>query len=508
MQIRRIAITAAAAWALAPAYPLAQAETPGRALIAAAIAACGGEARLTGLRSLRLDAIGHEWALEQSERPEGPWLPHYIQTIEVRDLEHARLRRQSQTRDWNFAQWSPASSVVVANGVAARTNGQRWAPGGVGDVHDAEDIFAFAPERLLLTARAAPDLATAPAKTLQGVVQDAVTFTAAGRHATLYLNRWTKRPTMLEVLRDDQWGVWGDVTERRWFSFWTLEHGGLWYPRQTTVEWNGLPFRDVSVMDLTVDAPVDDGSFQIPEETKQSYAASAAKPSGIPALRLDETKAVELAPGVVQFAGSWNVVVIRQPDGLVILEAPISAAYTGDVLAAAARRFPDSTVKAVVTTSDAWPHIGGVREYVARGIPVYALDLNMPILERLVKAPRTLSPDTLAGRPAAPIWRTVSTRTTIGTGDRRVELVPVRGELGERMMIAWLPGIELVYTSDLVQILPDGKFFDVGMLSEAADAVAREHLGVPARAVGMHIRPTPWTAITGAVDAAKRDATK
>ena len=37
MQIRHIAITAAAAWALAPAYPLAQAETPGRAVIAAAI---------------------------------------------------------------------------------------------------------------------------------------------------------------------------------------------------------------------------------------------------------------------------------------------------------------------------------------------------------------------------------------------------------------------------------------------------------------------------------------
>jgi hypothetical protein len=30
-------------------------------------------------------------------------------------------------------------------------------------------------------------------------------------------------------------------------------------------------------------------------------------------------------------------------------------------------RYPGVKVKAVVTTSDAWPHLGGVREYVARG---------------------------------------------------------------------------------------------------------------------------------------------
>jgi hypothetical protein len=41
---------------------------------------------------------------------------------------------------------------------------------------------------------------------------------------------------------------------------------------------------------------------------------------------------------------------------------------------AAAR--PGKRVKAVITTSTAYPHFGGLREYVARGIPVYAADVN------------------------------------------------------------------------------------------------------------------------------------
>ena len=489
---------------LAPAPPSSAATAVSRA-----IAALGGEARLTSIESISVEAIGHEWALEQSERPEGPWLAQYVQTTELRDAKGERLRRQAQRRNWSFPRWSPdpAQTLIVAGGSAARTDGQRWRPGGPTDLDDALDTFALSPERLLLTARSASDLSLGTPKQLQGVAHHSLTFTWRNRPLTLYLNSWTHRPTMLQMVRDDQWGIWGDVTETRFYSWWDLQDG-LWYPRQVTVQWNGLPLRDTTTMAWTVDAPIDEATFAIPAETAAAFAQVKGRPFGLQTLRVDESKAIELSPNVVLLAGSWNVLLLKQPDGVVVIEGPISSQYSEGVIAAAAKRFPGVPIKAVVTTSDAWPHIGGLREYVARKIPVYALDLNVPILDRLVKSTRTNDPDALSRRPVPPQWTPIGSATTIGSGDSRIQLIPVRGELGERMMIAYLPGLKLAYSSDLIQPGQKGGFFMPGMLQEVVAALAREQVATPDRVVGMHLTPTPWQEVEAAVrDAMQRGAT-
>ena len=69
---------------------------------------------------------------------------------------------------------------------------------------------------------------------------------------------------------------------------------------------------------------------------------------------------------------------MKQSDGIVILEAPISGLYTQGVIEEARKRYPGAPVKAVLSTSDSWPHTGGVRSAVAQGLPVYILDLNRP----------------------------------------------------------------------------------------------------------------------------------
>ena len=57
-----------------------------------------------------------------------------------------------------------------------------------------------------------------------------------------------------------------------------------------------------------------------------------------------------------------------------VMEAPISSGYSVKVLDFAQTKFPGMAIKAVITTSDAWPHFAGLREYVARGIPVYVVE--------------------------------------------------------------------------------------------------------------------------------------
>lgn len=482
---------------LASGTPSAQ---EGRRRIDQALEAMGGITALQQFGPVRVEAIGHIFALEQSERPEGPWLASYQQRVETRDALRRRLVRRTQTRNWSVPDWSPnAPTLVVTDGIAARQVGERWVPGTAMDLAAADDAFDLSPERILLTARDAADLRSIPDRTLQGNLNHGFTFSRHGRALTLFLNAHTHLPTMLQIVRDDTFGIWGDVTERRWYSFWALEPGGVWYPRQITTDWNGFPFSDETALALTPQAALVEADLAVPAEVRAAFSKGLERPIGFGAIHLDPARAIEISADVVMLPGSWNVLLVRQADGVVVIEAPISGQYSAEVIAYASRRFPGAAIKAVVTTSDAWPHIGGVREYVARGVPIHRLDLNAPILDRLVAAPRAFSPDAQARSKRKPSWKTVTGRTVLGTGDTRVELLPVRGELGERMMFAWLPGLKLLYASDMVQRDRSGGFFWVGLLAEVEGVVRRDRLDTIERVAAMHMPPTPFNEITSAL---------
>lgn len=126
------------------------------------------------------------------------------------------------------------------------------------------------------------------------------------------------------------------------------------------------------------------------------------------------------------------------------------------------------------------------------------LDLNRPIVERLMASPHRLEPDALARKPRAPVLRAVSGKTVVGSGPNRIELYPIRSESGERMVMAYFPQHRLLYSSDLAQQLPSGEFFAPQYLSELADAVKREGLSVE-RLFGMHLGPTAYEKVTEAV---------
>jgi len=161
-------------------------------------------------------------------------------------------------------------------------------------------------------------------------------------------------------------------------------------------------------------------------------------------------------------------------------------------------------VKAVVTTSDSWPHIGGMREYVARGVPTYALDLNAPILNRLFAAPYLSFPDALAKAPRSANLQLVRARMMLGGVPNRIELYPLRTVSGERQMLVYFPEHRLLYTSDLFTILPNGQVFLPQQVSEAVGAVAREHLAVD-RAFGMHYDVLPWSRVVDSARPPKYD---
>ena len=127
-------------------------------------------------------------------------------------------------------------------------------------------------------------------------------------------------------------------------------------------------------------------------------------------------------------------------------------------------------------------------------IPIYALDLNQPILERLLSAPHHVEPDGLAAqvRPSRIIY--VSHRSKLGEGVNALEIIPLRTVTGERQLFVYLPSSKILYTSDLFQRDSSGNFFLPQTVSEALDVVKREHLEVNLD-IGMHLAPTPWTEV-------------
>lgn len=476
------------------------------ALVRSVIEKMGGEENLRLLKSVQIERMGHSYSIEQSERPEGPWLVNYEQVSELRDYSNQRLRRSTQTRSVQSPQWSPAIALKVADGAAALQFGERSGPASAIDMAEAQESLDLSAERVMLTALEAKDLRVEADTGLQGSTQHVVAFSWRDGLARLYLNVRTGMPTAIEVERSYPgsffWGPWGDVKTRVHLSLWTLEAGGIRYPRQWDIERNGTPYQSFTVTSLTLNPQFDANSFSISPEVKKAYESTSSRTIEDTPLGQPNKPAVEIAPGVVQIPGPWNVTLVRQPDGIVVIEAPISSGYSDNVIADAKKRFPGFPIKAVISTSDAWPHIGGVREYVARDIPVYTLDLNRPILERLVSSRRHLHPDTLERQRKKPRFRIISNKTTIGSGPNRIELFPVRTESGERMMMAYFPEHRLLYGSDLVQQRRDGSFFMPMFLSELLDAAFRENLTINA-VFAMHLGLTPWRDVEAAVEKAK-----
>jgi hypothetical protein len=371
----------------------------------------------------------------------------------------------------------------------------------------SRETLALSPERLLLTALNGGDLRLGRGTVMQGTPQDVANFTVDGAPVTLFLNRYTHLPTAVDyagpLARSGYWAFAGDATMRTYFGYWWLAKNGVRLPLQRNVERNGLPDSVMTIDRLEIDGSTTRADFDIPDNMRQRFDDDP-KGGDLDALPLGDPShpPVEMAPGITLIPGRWNVTLVHQTNGIVVIEAPISSGYSSKVLDEVRRRYPDLPVKAVVTTSDSWPHIGGIREYAARGIPIYCLDLNQPIIRRTASASHASHPDLQEQAKRIPRLVPVSDHVQIGAGANRIDLYPLRGETSERQMMVWFPGRKLLYGSDPFQRNEAGDYTFPQTVDELRSAAAREHLH-PEKFFMMHIEPTPWDDLTQVVTKAE-----
>jgi hypothetical protein len=92
----------------------------------------------------------------------------------------------------------------------------------------------------------------------------------------------------------------------------------------------------------------------------------------------------------------------------------------------------------------------------------------------------------------------VSAKTVIGKGENRIELYPVGGPYGERMLMAYFPDAKLLYGADLVFPTravtgqPGKGYFETSLV-DLRNAVDREKLAVDTLFCVQNYQPIAWS---------------
>jgi hypothetical protein len=438
----------------------------------------GGRAQLENVRNLRLDEMGHTALMEQSYRQD-PFITSYEHIKETIDFEHGHVHRETHG---NWPESDPGQSsfdltliAAAAGGVYHTAHGDN--PCSLADLDSVRQGLALGPARVLLTALGAPDLHLGEPEMIRATTHASLAFTWQGMPVRILINPFNHLPDAVETVRTfhDFWYFWGDVRQRIYFENWEV-FNGLVYPTNAVDERNGAVWRSTQILNFEINVAADDALFHM--DTAASAKSTQGKGWDRP---FQATHATDLAPGITLFEGAWNSTIIKGDDSVYILEAPISGTYSQGVIDEAKKRYPDVPITGVLSTSDSWPHTGGVRQSVALGLPVFILDLNQPILDRIVAAPHTMQPDPLAQAPKKADWRVVSQKVVVGTGANRAELYPIRGASTERQYMVYFPEHYLLYASDTLVLNDNGSLYD-------PRADARSVGGRDARAYQRHHR--------------------
>jgi len=159
-----------------------------------------------------------------------------------------------------------------------------WAPINIAYIDERKEIFAFAPERLLLAARAASDLRALSDTSIAGLPHARVAATIDGFPTTIFLRRNDGFLAMARyrAAQPNDFGLapWGDMEVEMWYSRWGKYPmpgtNGVGYPSQWDVRRVGHMYKRVTVLAATFDAAAPADSFAISDSLRTVFASSSA----------------------------------------------------------------------------------------------------------------------------------------------------------------------------------------------------------------------------------------
>ncbi|MGH7694453.1 MAG: MBL fold metallo-hydrolase, partial [Gemmatimonadaceae bacterium] len=343
-----------------------------------AIDALGGEAAARGITNVSYAYVNVTYQLGQEETPLSPPRGTVFNGRVVVDFANGRRLQEQESRPGGPPPPTPgqtvAAPVLLQRRITLRDmgmveNNSQQAPEPAAQLSGMHAALRLLPHRLLLTALDnATALSSIPARAYRGDSLDGVRYAAADT-ALLYFDRLSGNLLIIENVTDDP--VLGDRRRATIFTRWTPT-GAIKFPRQIDVEVNGRLAEHTNVFTASTNDVLSDATFAIPD----SIAERARRP--VPPAAAVAVTLADLGNGVWRAeGGSHHTLVVEQPSGLILIEAPQNRVRMAAVFDTLKSRFPNKPVQLAVNTHHHWDHSGGLRETMARGVPIVTHSRNV-----------------------------------------------------------------------------------------------------------------------------------
>jgi len=378
LTVAAIAITAAGAFLPPPSFTVRHRSTASAALDTA-IARMGGQDALRRIERVRFEMMTLWQRMTFENRPSD-----LIGTYELHsDLRNYPLNAWRNTRRFVSGPALQEMTDIVQTDVAIRRFPPKpdgtlapWAPLNIAYVDERKEVFAFAPERLLLAARAAADLRTLPDTTIAGLTHARVSATVEGFPTTIFLRRNDGFLAMARyhAAQPNDFGLapWGDMEVEMWYSRWTKYPvpgtQGVGYPTEWDVRRVGRLYKRLTVLSANFDAAAPADSFAISDSLRSAFVSGTAN-RPMWDLPLDSAKIIE--PRLARFGNPGQTqAAVKLGDKWLLLEGTSVPKRNDTELRWLETADPGSSVVGLLITV---PNVGrgGAAWFAERKLPVY-----------------------------------------------------------------------------------------------------------------------------------------
>jgi glyoxylase-like metal-dependent hydrolase (beta-lactamase superfamily II) len=455
-----------------------------KAAIDKAVAAMGTAA----LQSIQYDGTGSFYATGQAYEPGGPWPRYTLKKYTMLVNYTAPAMRQELVRIDD--EKPPRGGGVGGYNPTTFQGGIRPAPGDMVENQNTDGHAEAGAVRIWLTPHgflkgAAANVGTAKTKIIHG--KKTVSFTAFGKYNVTGTLNAENLVEHVETLMDVPYT--GDTPMEGVYSDYR-DFGGVKFPMHIVMKEGGYPTLDLTVTDAQ---PNSQAALDVRGANPAQGGAQAARP---------ERHAEKIADGVWALTpGAEGSILVEFKDYVVIVEGPGNDAYTMATLAQVKTIEPNKPIRYVVNTHHHADHGGGLRAYVAEGIPIITHDSHKRYYEeQIFKNPHTLNPDRLAREPRAPMLETMKEKRVLTDGNMTIELYLMPNHLhAVGLVMAYLPAQKLLIQADSyiprpgAPPLPAPSPYTINLV----DNVTRLKLDV-ARVVHIHGGVTPYSDLVAA----------